>query len=102
MMPLNALSHHKPTVYCVCVINRSSPCVVRKSSGPNKDGKGHGNRLSAGLRGQHRPLPRVANGDKGKPQKSKEKKENASKPKDEKVRTAGCFHLNRIHFLSIV
>lgn len=73
-------------------MNRSSPCVVRKSSAPYKDGKGHGNRLSAGPRGQPRPSPRVTNGDKGKPQRGKEKKENPSKPKDDKV---------RIHFASL-
>jgi len=42
-------------ILCVCVlVNRQSPCVVRKSSGPHKDGKGHGNRLSAG---PHRASP---------------------------------------------
>ncbi|XP_052441519.1 katanin p60 ATPase-containing subunit A1 isoform X2 [Carassius gibelio] len=68
----------------VHVEHRPSPCVVRKSSGPHKESKGHGNRLSAGHRNQPRPSPRVANGDKGKPQKGKEKKENPSKPKDER------------------
>ncbi|XP_065113161.1 katanin p60 ATPase-containing subunit A1 [Paramisgurnus dabryanus] len=73
----------------VHVEHRSSPTVVRKSSGPYKDGKGHGNRLSVGPRGQQRPSPRIANGEKGKPHKGKEKKENASKPKDEKNKADG-------------
>ncbi len=77
---------------CVCVlVNRPSPCVVRKSSGPHKESKGHGNRLSAGPRNQPRPLPRVTNGDKGKPQKGKEKRENPSKPKEDRVRTCGSI-----------
>ncbi|TRZ01340.1 hypothetical protein DNTS_001207 [Danionella cerebrum] len=66
----------------VQVEHRALPCVVRKPTMPNKDGKS--NRLSSGPRGPPRPSPRVANGDKGKVQKGKEKKENPVKGKDDK------------------
>ncbi|TSL47561.1 Katanin p60 ATPase-containing subunit A1 [Bagarius yarrelli] len=68
----------------VQVEHRSSPCAVRKAPVPYKDGKAHGSRLSAGPRFQNRQSPRVVNGDRGKPPKSKEKKENTPKQKDDK------------------
>uniref|UniRef100_A0A672MEX2 Katanin p60 ATPase-containing subunit A1 n=1 Tax=Sinocyclocheilus grahami TaxID=75366 RepID=A0A672MEX2_SINGR len=60
----------------VHVEHRPSPCVVRKTS-------------ALAPRNQPRPSPRVANGDKGKAQKGKEKKENPSKPKDDRNKAEG-------------
>ncbi|GAA6099364.1 katanin p60 ATPase-containing subunit A1 [Tachysurus ichikawai] len=68
----------------VHVEHRSSPCAVRKAPVAYKDGKAHGSRLSAGPRSQHRQSPRLVNGDRGKPPKGKEKKENTPKQKDDK------------------
>ncbi|KAK1805539.1 hypothetical protein P4O66_019843 [Electrophorus voltai] len=68
----------------VQVEHRSSPCAVRRTPMPSRDGKGHGNRLSTGPRFQNRQSPRSTNGDRGKAQKGKDKKENASKQKEDK------------------
>ncbi|KAI5614785.1 katanin p60 ATPase-containing subunit A1, partial [Silurus asotus] len=72
----------------VQVEHRSSPCAGRKAPVPHKDGKAHGSRLSAGPRSQPRQSPRVVNGNRAKPPKGKEKKENAPKQKDEKSKAS--------------
>ncbi|KAI4904363.1 hypothetical protein NFI96_028921 [Prochilodus magdalenae] len=64
--------------------HRSSPCAVRRAPVPYRDGKAHGNRLSAGPRSQHRQSPRFPNGDRAKPPKGKEKKENVPRQKEDK------------------
>lgn len=78
------------TLYNACIVYvcvfRSSPCAVRRAPMPYREGKPHGNRLSVGPRSQHRQSPRVPNGDRAKPPKGKEKKENASRQKEDKVR----------------
>ncbi|KAF4092104.1 hypothetical protein AMELA_G00017120 [Ameiurus melas] len=76
---------HESDIMPVQVEHRPSPCAVRKAPVPYKDGKAHGSRLSAGPRSQHRQSPRGVNGDRGKPLKGKEKKENAPKQKDNKL-----------------
>lgn len=81
------------------IVRRPSPCAVRKAPVPYKDGKAHGSRLSAGPRSQHRQSPRVVNGDRGKPSKGKEKKENAPKQKDDKVGLSRVLEINRLVLL---
>ncbi|XP_067098468.1 katanin p60 ATPase-containing subunit A1 [Osmerus mordax] len=71
---------HDGDIWPVPVERRASPCPVRRPQMPYKDGKPHNNRLSVGVRAQ-RQSPRGPNGDKGKPQKAKEKKEITGKPK---------------------
>uniref|UniRef100_A0A8B9RF12 Katanin p60 ATPase-containing subunit A1 n=1 Tax=Astyanax mexicanus TaxID=7994 RepID=A0A8B9RF12_ASTMX len=66
---------------CVIVFR---PSAVRRAPVPYREGKAHGNRISVGPRSQHRQSPRVQNGDRAKPPKGKEKKDNGSKPKEDK------------------
>uniref|UniRef100_A0AAY4AVU8 Katanin p60 ATPase-containing subunit A1 n=1 Tax=Denticeps clupeoides TaxID=299321 RepID=A0AAY4AVU8_9TELE len=61
-----------------------SPCPIRRSAGSHKDNKPHSNRLSAGPRAQYRQSPRGPNGDRAKPPRAKDKKENPSRGKDDK------------------
>jgi len=65
--------------------------LIRPSPGPRKrqsaqcsDCRGHNNRISAAVRGPHRPSSRNPN-DKGKAVRSREKKDQQNKGKEEKV-----------------
>ncbi|XP_028857891.1 katanin p60 ATPase-containing subunit A1-like [Denticeps clupeoides] len=68
----------------VAAERRASPCPIRRSAGSHKDNKPHSNRLSAGPRAQYRQSPRGPNGDRAKPPRAKDKKENPSRGKDDK------------------
>lgn len=65
--------------------------LIRPSPGPRKrqsaqcsDCRGHNNRISAAVRGPHRPSSRNPS-DKGKAVRSREKKDQQNKGKEEKV-----------------
>lgn len=63
---------------------------MRRAPASYKDNnKQHNKRLSAGPRAQHHQVSRGSNGDRAKAAKGKEKKDNASKAKDDKV----CFFM---------
>ncbi|KAL2306428.1 hypothetical protein Nmel_004348 [Mimus melanotis] len=63
---------------------RPSPGPRKRQSAPCSDCRGHNNRVSAAVRGSHRPSSRNPN-DKGKAVRSREKKDQQNKGKEEKV-----------------
>lgn len=63
---------------------RPSPGPRKRQSAPCSDCRGHNNRISAAVRGPHRPSSRNPN-DKGKAVRSREKKDQQNKGKEEKV-----------------
>ncbi|XP_005043686.2 PREDICTED: katanin p60 ATPase-containing subunit A1 isoform X3 [Ficedula albicollis] len=62
---------------------RPSPGPRKRLSAPCSDCRGHNNRVSAAVRGSHRPSSRNPN-DKGKAVRSREKKDQQNKGKEEK------------------
>lgn len=65
-------------------LTRPSPGPRKRQSAPCSDCRGHNNRVSAAVRGSHRPSSRNPS-DKGKAVRSREKKDQQNKGKEEKV-----------------
>lgn len=63
---------------------RPSPGPRKRQSAQYSDCRGHNNRISAAVRGPHRPSSRNPN-DKGKAVRGREKKDQQNKGKEEKV-----------------
>ncbi|NXK77128.1 KTNA1 protein, partial [Amazona guildingii] len=66
---------------------RPSPGPRKRQSVPCSDCRGHNNRVSAAVRGPHRPSSRNPN-DKGKAVRGREKKDQQNKGKEEKNKSA--------------
>lgn len=63
---------------------RPSPGPRKRQSAPCSDCRAHNNRVSAAVKGSHRPSSRNPS-DKGKAVRSREKKDQQNKGKEEKV-----------------
>lgn len=86
-MPAKPSNHNDCEISPVHIEQRHFPCPVRRPANSYKDSKPPNHRLSAAVKAQHRHSPRGASVDKGRPLKSKEKKEAkevAVKVKDDK------------------
>lgn len=83
---------------------RPSPGPRKRQSAQYSDCRGHNNRISAAVRGPHRPSSRNPN-DKGKAVRGREKKDQQNKGKEEKVSlwiASWCLGIWLPLFLSIL